>query len=626
MSTLLKFSDLTGIYYPNVIIAVDNLQQLQEIVNDEPSAVFVKGFHTPDDGGGGSFWWDETRAKTDHNGGTIIDPGKLDQLVEGVWPGTWFTPAESGIGCWVRNGSRRLAEEFGVRSTGDQTAAMTASINAFAAGDMYLPNYPVNVSGPHRGVALTLPVAGIRIFGTGSDSEIRLNQADTIGSTIIGATDSDFVVLRDFGINGQRAARVSWDSGIRLFGVRDFDISGLRLYDVGGSAIVAAKSGTTEGDLQPASTRRCEQGKITGNTITRCYSSHGIGTKLGAAKKIIIKDNIITDASTTAISIEGEGAVDFASGVDEIVCTGNVIDHPSYLYSTDGTTCWGISITEHARKIVCNGNIISNVEGLTAATGIMISTSPSQDDSPCSDISVQGNIIFDIASTSGGDGITVSMGDANIERLIIANNIITNVTNDGCRIITATGSFTVGTLNKFIVNGNIINECQIGLLCEILSGGDVAINTGNISANVITGVAVSGMNLKINNAAISGNTLESADGSADGRYAIIGTYIGCLISNNVITGVWDTGIRGDHTNGRINNNVVSATAEYGIYQAGGTGTPITENRVSLSTYGVRGVSGATIRNNSLEGCTTPLWGSPADYNTGTFDAFGNQSA
>lgn len=60
--------------------------------------------------GGGEFRWDATRAKTAHNGGTIIDPTRVlptDWTNSGQVT-TWFTPAVSGTGCFVRVGDGAL--------------------------------------------------------------------------------------------------------------------------------------------------------------------------------------------------------------------------------------------------------------------------------------------------------------------------------------------------------------------------------------------------------------------------------------------------------------------------------------------------------------------------------------
>jgi hypothetical protein len=66
-------------------------------------SIQLLGFHTKGDGGGGVFYWDATKDKSEHNGGTIIDPDKAGLVAN--WASTqalYFTPEVTGQGCWVR--------------------------------------------------------------------------------------------------------------------------------------------------------------------------------------------------------------------------------------------------------------------------------------------------------------------------------------------------------------------------------------------------------------------------------------------------------------------------------------------------------------------------------------------
>lgn len=66
--------------------------------------VNVLNYHTGLEGGGGVFYWDATKDKSEHNGGTVIDPlasfpsdwNDQAQLT------TWFDTSNAGLGCWVR--------------------------------------------------------------------------------------------------------------------------------------------------------------------------------------------------------------------------------------------------------------------------------------------------------------------------------------------------------------------------------------------------------------------------------------------------------------------------------------------------------------------------------------------
>lgn len=77
--------------------------------------VRLVGFHLNSTSGGGLFRWDSSVQKSNHNGGTVIDPGKIfPSSWDAAGKNSWFTPSGSGSGCWIRTDSKNLlAEWFG---------------------------------------------------------------------------------------------------------------------------------------------------------------------------------------------------------------------------------------------------------------------------------------------------------------------------------------------------------------------------------------------------------------------------------------------------------------------------------------------------------------------------------
>lgn len=74
-----------------------------EQISDRPR--FLRGYHADSDVGGGEFYWDATKLKSLHNGGTVISPtvpwdGTFTGL-SGFLIGTGET-SPGGSGCWVR--------------------------------------------------------------------------------------------------------------------------------------------------------------------------------------------------------------------------------------------------------------------------------------------------------------------------------------------------------------------------------------------------------------------------------------------------------------------------------------------------------------------------------------------
>ena len=102
-------------------ITADSLKDLASTPKLAGRQYLIKGFYAGTDVGGGIFYWDASRDKADHNGGTIIDPDRI-----GVWDGTQgdlatlFTVG-SGSGCFVREEGIVLSVDwFG--AVGDSTA------------------------------------------------------------------------------------------------------------------------------------------------------------------------------------------------------------------------------------------------------------------------------------------------------------------------------------------------------------------------------------------------------------------------------------------------------------------------------------------------------------------------
>lgn len=61
---------------------------------EDGDIIFLKGYHTVNDGGGGTFVYDANGSKEDHNGGTIIDLSK-------AFPGDWSN--QDGLNDWFNN-------------------------------------------------------------------------------------------------------------------------------------------------------------------------------------------------------------------------------------------------------------------------------------------------------------------------------------------------------------------------------------------------------------------------------------------------------------------------------------------------------------------------------------------
>ena len=109
------------------------------VATTDNTVLNILGYFSVDDGGAGEFYWDAAGSKTEHNGGTIIDPDKTfpTDWTNATQRQAWFTPAVSGAGVWKRViGDYISLKWFG--AVGDFTQDDQESVDAFIAA--WIPN------------------------------------------------------------------------------------------------------------------------------------------------------------------------------------------------------------------------------------------------------------------------------------------------------------------------------------------------------------------------------------------------------------------------------------------------------------------------------------------------------
>lgn len=158
--------DLAG----NVLLAkgqaakyVNSLQDLLAANMESHKVVNVLNYHTGLEGGGGVFYWDASKPKTEHNGGTVIDPTAVfpTDWNNQTQLATWFDTANAGTGCWVRQFDGAVnVKWFGAYANGImddtlsfKTAVATAEVTG---GELHTPVGDVRLTAP---ILITRPIS-----------------------------------------------------------------------------------------------------------------------------------------------------------------------------------------------------------------------------------------------------------------------------------------------------------------------------------------------------------------------------------------------------------------------------------------------------------------------------------
>lgn len=149
-----------------------NISNLPVVLNDGQT-VYVRSFYTGGNAGGGVFFWDQSRPKSQHNVGTVIDPDRIS-----AWNGTQsdittlFNKNLTGSGCFVRvNNTPHTLSEYDVQWWGLGLSgvydvhcwnAVISYINSIGA--VASSNLPISVIFPAGQYDLTSP--GINSINT----------------------------------------------------------------------------------------------------------------------------------------------------------------------------------------------------------------------------------------------------------------------------------------------------------------------------------------------------------------------------------------------------------------------------------------------------------------------------
>jgi hypothetical protein len=196
-------------------------------------ALNVLNYHSGIEGGG-VFYWDSNKLKSEHNGGTIIDPTKV---FPGDWNDqvqltNWFTGNNTGSGCWVRQYDGAVdARWFGAKSDNitNNLAAITAAWNYCRplGIDIHFPSGTYLVSSENnfpfrQNVTSTtslLDCNNMTIFGDGPSTILKTSTVG--GSDVLQLNGLKNFHVRNLAINSVISGSNAGSNGISITGGYD---------------------------------------------------------------------------------------------------------------------------------------------------------------------------------------------------------------------------------------------------------------------------------------------------------------------------------------------------------------------------------------------------------------------
>jgi hypothetical protein len=474
-----------GEFIAKTVSSVANLMSTPTV-----GALNVLNYHSGIEGGGGVFYWDSNKLKSEHNGGTVIDPSKVfpSDWNDQVQLTNWFTGNNTGNGCWVRQYNIAVdVHLFGAKGDGvtDDTKSIQQTINL---------NSKVSLQQSSRYVCkpITLP-DGVILDGNGGT--LVFNSTGAIG------VGSDTVIKNITVINNYNSECVGIDIRSNTKNIKilkntfrcesNFNMQSVNVNSMGVENLIVEDNkfdSCAYGVLLNANAYDIKRVSIANNIFTSIYADgielnfpihlQGLGTvprplaAYSSGRNISIVGNVIEAnpnstnvplmgvgiAGATNVSVVGNTIRFFDQGIhieDEarsITISGNVIDRtrntldynlPKYPYS-DGIHILG------GKYITVSGNAISGCayNGINLQAG---SQYPDLTYAVSENVTIVGNTIF----TCSDNGIKITNPYPVKNNILISNNDIHTVTNNCIAILESS--------NNVVVSGNKMDDAAVGI-------------------------------------------------------------------------------------------------------------------------------------------------------------------
>ena len=477
------------------VVSVDGIAALLTESKRTDLRFSVRGYYASSLVGGGVFYWDATRARNTHNGGTIISPTV-------PWNGTQATlaafllgtgeTAVSTPGCFVRTKSPYSVDCFGASGGAvDDTACFTACDKA---------GYPIYLTRPSYTVSL-LSSTTVAPFEMSSLVFSKLNvttRVDIRNKTqlVLRNVDYDFATQPSSETNGifiQSCAELDissnrmknpWKSAISVWDSVGGQIYRNRIFNTGrglqyagivplGCGVIVYGSSDITVDHNWIKDIWQIPVFVTGNTGHETFD-------------IIVSNNLCRTSNDNGIRVQPDDTAHLM--VHDVLVQGNIV---MGTFAADCIRFSGVRVS-----------VVGNKVDGAGSTGI--------DAQYATDSLVAENIIRNCK-----EGVALTSYEVVTDNVSIVNNQIIDCTGDSAAIVVSNDSATSGSFKSIRIAGNKITK-----------------RTG--VAGTTRGISV-GMNLATGLESI---TIENNDINGYGQFGITCTQLGMvIIQGNTIGGV-----------------------------------------------------------------------------------------
>lgn len=474
--------------------------------------------------GGGTFYWDATRAKSEHNGGTIISPtvpwdGNTGSSHTDFLNGVGETDG-AGSGCWVRglNDGGVFIEYFGAipDSSVDVRYAIQAGMNyinsigggVLSAGE---GEFLLSSKDPTTKIIVELR-SGVSLIGAGAATSFKV--ADGListdgyqvfranGEVISDATFSDFEInfnggnnLYPSGLPGGFCHGISAKAVNGAAAPNNIRIERVRFKDNPGSQSVVLSASDDlsvfpEGCWVQDNIFVNSGPAISGNTHMTDHSCiYAQGKRIHIKGNVLVNDSLISSDTVSAIEahtresiISGNIAKNFTAFMNlasqTTPCTDNNVQNNVAINVDIGVYMWngisGVTAGVFKRNNIKNNTIILSDQSSAPYGGIV----PSTLEGVMSEVSITGNNIYQAGNVSGNGKNPRGIFLAWAEHCKVDGNNLRNLAGRGIEV----SNFGTGrVVRRISISGNNISDVGLGGV----SGHDQAILARGVNASLV---------------------------------------------------------------------------------------------------------------------------------------------